>query len=201
MSSPPSEEGEAVRPPVLDEAKGGEGNNSFDASDESKAGNALSSSSVPPVASGNYEAAALFADEGAAASKRKLEDDDSAQNLDAELEINSSKKPKSGPGEHVAVPGAVPALMVAQDLGEELESHSSKKPKTGQEEEDAAVPGAAPAVMAAAGEEPEDSGEELPLVPASTDGTSTYSDNDVLSGRGGGTNVHAGTCRECGSRR
>ena len=35
-------------------------------------------------------------------------------------------------------------------------------------------------------------GEEPPLVPAATEGTSIFHDADVLSGRGGGTNVHPG---------
>lgn len=149
-----------MQPPELDEAKGDEGSISFDASDDGKAGE-IAAASSPPHVSGNDDIAGpepeALEDAGAAMSKRKLEDDDSAQDLDTELEVNSSKKPKIG-----------------------------------QEEEDGSSPVQVPVVVPAEGEETGDSGEEPPLVPASTVGMMTYSDNDVLSGRGGGTNVHQG---------
>jgi hypothetical protein len=81
------------------------------------------------------------------------------------------------------------------------DASEAKKPKT-EEEGTAAQPTEAPA-----GEEPGeevkgegDTGEgaaaanpnEPPPIPAAKEGTSIFNDHDVLSGRGGGTNVHPG---------
>lgn len=74
---------------------------------------------------------------------------------------------------------------------EEVDASEAKKAKTGDEETEAPPAAAAPpGISMELNLNPDDAGPAP--VPPSEEGTNIFADNDVLSGRGGGTNVHPG---------